>query len=244
MSDSDRVCRFPGHSQRLSRFIEGSDIAAVTHGALDAIDVLRSAWEPLSAEAILFGVEGDDPWTASPMDVARPHRLLVKASVETGVLINAMMVDPVLTTEDELSRRAIEAWLMGALRDVVAGDGQHGEWSDLFFRAGRAWVGPAGWRSGEAELRLRHEAGTVVVPIERASSGAWLSGPRDPAFDQPPIDVRLTNLEGLLTLELTRHYGYWLEPREPAAQRLDEIVDRLRAMGWASDMATQSGSQP
>ncbi len=233
MSDSDRVCRFPGHSQRLSRFIEGSDIAAVTRGALDAIDVLRSAWEPLSAEAILFGVEGDDPLTASLVDVARPHRLLVKASsVETGVLVDAMMVDPVLTTEDELSRRAIEAWLEGALCDVVTGDGQHGEWSDLFFRAGRAWVGPAGWRSGEAELRLHYEAGTVVVPIERAPSGAWLSGPREPASDQPPLDVRLTNQEGLVTLQITRHYGYWLEPGEPAAQRLDEIVDRLRAMGW------------
>lgn len=156
------VCRFPGHSQSLSRFIDGSDIAAVTRGALDAIDVLRSVWEPLSA----------------------------------------------------------------------VGDGQHDEWSDLLFHAGRAWVGPAGWRSGEAELRLHYEAGTVVVPIERAPSGAWRSGPHEPAFDQPPLDVRLTNREGLVTLQITRHYDYWLSPSEPAAQRLDEIVDRLRVMGW------------
>jgi hypothetical protein len=232
MSDSDRVRRFPGRAQHLSRFVEGSDIAVTTRAALDAIDVLRSAWEPLSVEAILFALAGDDPLTWSSVDVARPHRLLVKASLDADVLIDAMMIDPVLTTEEELSRRAIEAWLEDALCDVVAGDGQHGEWSDLLFRAGRAWVGPAGWRSGEAELRLHYEAGTVVVPIERAPSGAWLSGPREPAFDQPPIDVQLSNQSGLLTLRLTRHYGYWLEPNEPAAQRLDEIVNRLRAMGW------------
>jgi hypothetical protein len=238
MNDSDYVDRFPGRAQCLSQVIEGSEIAAVTRAALDAVDVLRFAWEPLSAEASLFGVEGDNPWTALPVEVARPHRLLVKASVDPGVLVNAMMIDPVITTEDELSRHAIEVWLESALRDVIAGDGRHGEWSQLRFDAGRAWVGPAGWRSGEADLRLHYEAGTVVVPIERALSGAWLSGPRDPASDQPPISVRLTNQEGLVTLQLTRHYGYWLESREPAAQRLDEIVDRLRAMGWASDTAT------
>jgi hypothetical protein len=76
------------------------------------------------------------------------------------------------------------------------------------------------------------------VPIERASSGAWLSGPRDPASDQPPISVRLTNQEGLVTLQLTRHYGYWLSPTEPAAQRLEEVVDRLCATGWAIDTVT------
>jgi hypothetical protein len=70
------------------------------------------------------------------------------------------------------------------------------------------------------------------VPIERAPSGAWLSGPREPAFDQPPISVTLTNEEGRLTLQITRHYSYWVEPSEPAAERLDEVVDRLRAMGW------------
>jgi len=233
MSDSDYVYAFPGRTQRLSRLIEGSDIAAVRRGALDAIDVLRSAWEPLSVEAVLFGVEGDDPWTASVVDVARPHRLLVKASLDAGVLVDAMMIDPVVTTEAEVSRRAIEAWLADALCDVIAGDGRHGKWSDLFFRAGRAWVGPVGWRSDEAELRLHYEGGKVVLPIERAPSGAWLSGPRDPASDQPPIDIRLMNQEGLITLRLTRNYGYWLEASEPAAQRLDEIVDRLRAMGWA-----------
>ena len=233
MSDTDRVYPFPGSAQCLSRFVEGADFAAVTRAALDAIDVLRSAWEPMSAEAILFGVEGNDPLTASLVDVARPHRLLVKSSVDPGVLVRAMMVDPVIKTEGELSRRAIESWLESALCDVVAGDGQHGEWSQLRFDAGRAWVGPAGWRSGEAELRLHYEAGTLVVPIERTPTGAWLSGPRDPASDQPPIAVRLTNQEGLVTLQLTRHYGYWLEPSEPAAERLDMAVDRLRTMGWA-----------
>ena len=96
---------------------------------------------------------------------------------------------------------------------------------------GAGWPSP-GWRSGENELRLHHDAGTVVVPIERAPSGAWLSGPREPAFDQPPVDIRLTNQMGLVTLSLTRNYAHWNDADEPAAQRLAEMIDRLRAMGW------------
>lgn len=231
MSTSDWVYRFPGCGQSLERFIDAADGAAVTRAALDALDVLRPAWEPLSAEAVLFALDGHDPLTASVVDVARPHRLLVRAPVPAGVRIAAVMIDPVTTEVSDLSRPAIERWLGDALHDVVP-PGGHGEWERLTFDACRAWVGPPGWRSGEAELRLHHEAGTVVVPIECAQSGAWLSGPREPAFDQPPLDVEFTQRMGLVTLRLTRHYSYWIEPSEPAAQRLDELVDRLRAMGW------------
>src|SRR5882757_7249056 len=123
MSASDRVCPFPGHSQNLDRFIEGPNFATITRAALDAIDVLRPSWEPLSAEAVLVVLDGDDPLTASLVDVARPHRLLVKTSVNAGVRVAAVMTDPVITAADELSRRTIEAWLESALCDAAAGDG-------------------------------------------------------------------------------------------------------------------------
>jgi hypothetical protein len=232
MIDSDYVDSFPGSSMRLCRFVEEAAISAVTRVVLDAIDVLRSSWEPLSAEVILYAVDGSDPMTRSLVKVEQPHRLLVKASIDEGIRVDSVMIDPVVSTEDELSRRAIESWLDGTLRGAIAGDGQHGEWREIFFRACSAWVGPTGWRSGETEVRLRHEARTVVIPIKRDPSGAWLSGPRQPAFDQAPIDVRITNEDGFVTLQLTRHYGYWLEQGEPAAQRFGETIARLRAMGW------------
>src|SRR5262249_40064627 len=174
-----------------------ADFAVVTRVAMDAVDVLRSAWEPLSAEAVLFALDGPDPLTASTVDVARPHRLLVRAAVPPGVRIAAVMVDPVTSEAPELSRRIIERWLEGALLDVTPTGGR-GEWDQLSFRAGRAWIGPPDWRSGEDELHLRHEGRKMVVPIERAPSGTWLSGPREPAFDQPPLDVQFTNEMGLV----------------------------------------------
>ena len=234
MSASDCVYPFPGRTQRLRRLDTNPDRSTATRASLNAIDILRSAWEPLSAEVILFAVDGDDPLNASLVDVARPHRLLVKTSVGAGVRIDAVMSEPVITTTDELSQQAIETWLVGALHDVATSERQHCDWAELYFSACRAWVGPVGWRSGEAELRLQHDTGTVVVPIERTFSGAWLSGPRDPAFDQPPLQVQIRHEEGALTLRLTHHYGFWGDPHEPAAQRLDEIIHRLRAIGWAA----------
>jgi len=235
MSDCDLVYPFPGKSQSLFLIVEELDFAVTTRTALDAIDALRSAWEPLSAEAILFALDGDDSETASVVDIARPHRLLIKKSIDTGIVVESMMIDPVVAVEDDLSRCAIDIWLANALRDVITGDGQHGEWSQLRFDASRARVGSRDWRQGSAAVHLEHEVGTVVVPIERTSSGAWLSGPREPASDQPPVGVRITNQTGRLTLRVTRHYGYWTDPREPAAQHLDEVIDRLRELGWEND---------
>jgi hypothetical protein len=234
MSASDWVHHFPGRAQCLRRVVEASDGATVTRAVLDATDVLRPIWEPLSAEATLFALEGNDSLTATLVDVAQPHRLLVKSPVSEGVRISAVMAAPVTATVDELSRQAIDAWLDDGLADVAPGNGQHGEWAELAFRACRAWVGPPGWRPDETELRLAlgGSTGTVVAPVERTASGAWLSGPRRPASDQPPFELQFTHELGLVTLQLTRHYGYWLDSSEPAARRLDDLIDRLRAMGW------------
>jgi hypothetical protein len=231
MSTSDCVYPFPGRSETLFLNIESAEIAVVTRVALDALEALRPAWAPLSVEAVLFALDGDDPLTASLVDVEHPHRQLIQTPAPAGVVINSMMTDPVVTEAPELTGPVIERWLENALHDV-APPGGHGEWEVLYLRAGRAWVGPAGWRGKEHQLRLHHDAGTVVAPIERTSSGAWLSGPREPASDQPPLDIRLTNRAGLVTLRLTRNYAHWIDANQPARQRLQEVMGRLLATGW------------
>ncbi len=225
----DRVHAFPGASERLHRIVEGPDFAAVTRVALDAVDTLRQVWEPLSAEAVIVALTSTDPTTAELVDVSRPHRLLACALVPKGVLVGAVTTDPVVREAPSLARVTIDAWLADALGETSAP--AHGEWSELAFHAGRAWAGPPTWRADEAELHLRHEAGTVVAPIERDAAGAWLSGPRAPAFDQPPLDVRFTYDTGSLTLTITRHYGNWIDA-SPASERLNQRLAVLRTSGW------------
>ncbi|MCP3103044.1 hypothetical protein LZ198_29610 [Myxococcus sp. K15C18031901] len=70
------------------------------------------------------------------------------------------------------------------------------------------------------------------MPLERDEQGTWLSGPRDPAFDQPPLAVHLLQRWQALTLILTANYSYWLEDGEPSALRFKAALERLKELGW------------
>lgn len=228
---SDWVLKFPGNTERLRRNVVGPDFSAVTRAALDAVDILRPAWEPLSADVAVFGLTSTDVIEADLVDISSPHWLLVRAPVPAGVRIESMWKDPVIRETPSLARANIEAWLADALGQVSAP--AYCEWSELRFSAGRAWAGPREWRAGEDELRLHTEAGTLVTPVERDAEGAWLSGPREPAFDQPPVAVRFLQQVGSLTLTITRNYGNWIDA-SPASDRLNERVTALHAAGWGS----------
>lgn len=228
---SDWVHNFPGNSASLNWNFADADFAAVTCVALDAVDMLRPAWEPLSAEAKVFGLTSTDMLAAELVEVSQPHWLLVRAALPAGVRIASRWKDPVTRETPSLTRANLEAWLVDAIGQVSAP--AHGEWEEIRFHAGRAWAGPPGWRAGEEELRLRHEGSTLVAPIERDVDGAWLSGPREPAFDQPPIEIELSYRFGGLTMTITRNYGNWIDA-SPATERLDERLAALRAAGWSS----------
>jgi hypothetical protein len=233
MTDIDRVHPFPAPAQELQRVVEEPwpEFGAVTSAALDVIDALRPIREPLSAEAEVVSFEGDDPYDYEVVPVARPHRLLVKAALPAGVAVPVVMREPVTATADALTRAAIAQWLADALAEAGGAARRHGEWTTLELGAGRCWVGPPGWRAGADEVRLRHGGGTLVVPIERDAAGAWLAGPRDGAVDQPPFAISFAHMAGLVTVQITRNYGYWLDAGD-ARDRLDVIVAQLRASGW------------
>ncbi|MCE9572254.1 MAG: hypothetical protein K8W52_03785 [Deltaproteobacteria bacterium] len=232
MSNSDWVHHFPGRRQLLHRNVEAPDMVTVTRVALDALDVLRSWWEPLAAEAVLVALDSIDPETASLVEAVHPHRLLVRTEIPSGVRIVSVMTDPFTTEDPDLSHRTLETWLRDSERDAAPVDGR-GEWEQIMFNAARVCVGPRDWRSGEEELRLEHESGTIAVPIERTASGAWLSGPREPASDQPPLDIHLTTRMGRVTLAITRHYGFLLTAGEFAETCYAASLQQLRAMGWS-----------
>jgi hypothetical protein len=233
MADIDRIHPFPAPTRGLQRVVEEPwhEVGAVTGAALDVIDALRPIWEPLSAEAAVVAYEGDDPYDYEVVPVARPHRLLVKAALPPGVTVPVLMREPVTATADVLTRAAIQTWLGEALAEAGGAPGRHGEWTTLELAAARCWVGPPGWRAGADEVRLRHGASTLVVPIERDPAGAWLAGPRDGAGDQPPFAISIAQTAGLVTVQITRNYGYWLDAGD-ARERLDAIVEQLRASGW------------
>ncbi|WP_437723476.1 hypothetical protein [Sorangium sp. So ce861] len=220
------VLGFPGESFIYRNGCDESDALGIAT-VLNAVDALREGWEPLSAEAVVATTEGDD------IPLRKPHWLLTRTSVPVGVVLRATWVDPVRADVATLSRLELEAWLNGALRACgVERPGLQPEWRELRFDACRARLGPPSWRADREALRLRTEAGALVAPLERDDRGTWVSGPREPAWDQAPLKVLFTQQWGLLSVHITVSYGFWLDEREPAAAELNRARASLEALEW------------
>jgi hypothetical protein len=223
------VFKFPGRSFRYWNAIAESDTSGFAT-ALDALDVLRADWEPLSAEAVVTCV---DPEGAEEDEPARPHWLLSRAALPPNVIVASLMVDPIQTQAQHLSRPTLERWLSGALADCgCQKPGWRPEWSQLRFAASRTRVGPHNWRGNQDVVRLRTDAGILTAPLERDEQGTWISGPRNPAFDQPALGVDILQRWGTLTFDINVNFSYWLDDSEPAAVQLKAVRTRLEALGW------------
>ncbi|AEI68397.1 hypothetical protein LILAB_32580 [Corallococcus macrosporus] len=224
------VIKFPGHSFRFRNVMAEADASGFAT-ALDAVDVLRACgWEPLSAETVLTCVT---PESAEDVSPARPHWLLARAEVPPGTIVQATRLEPVHARAERLSRPTLEGWLSSALADCgcTERDGKP-EWRELRFDACRAWSGPRDWRGAQDVVRLRTDEGLLTVPLERDEQGTWLSGPRAPVSDQPPLTVLILQRWETLTLGISVNYSYWLQDGEPAAVRFKAALARLEELGW------------
>ncbi len=223
------VFKFPGQMLRFRTVMAESDRSGFAT-ALDAVDALRAGWQPLSAELV---VTCPDPECAEEGGAARPHWLLTRAAIPPAIIVQAMRIDPVHTAAENLCRPTLEGWLAASLADCGCEKrDRKPEWRELRFDASRAWMGSRDWRSSQDVVRLRTDAGTLAVPLERDEQGTWLSGPRDPAFDQAPLTVVLLQRWEALSLSIAVNVSYLLEHGEPAAGQFTSALSRLEAMGW------------
>lgn len=223
------VFKFPGQSFRYRNVMAESDVSGFAT-ALDAVDVLRAGWEPLSAEAVVTCM---DPESAKDVRPAKPHWLLCRAALPSGIIVQSVMINPVRAQAESLSRPILEGWLGGALADCGCQKPEwKPEWRQLRFDACRARVGPRQWRANQDVVRLRTDAGVLTAPLERDAQGTWLSGPRDPAFDQPALVVDIQQRWEALTLTLAVNFSYWLDDSEPATAEFKAALARLEEMGW------------
>lgn len=226
------VIKFPGQSFRF-RNVMGEADASGFATALEAVDVLRACgWEPLSAETVLTCVAPESAEDVSPV---KPYWLLSRAAVPPGIIVEATRINPVHARAECLSRPTLEGWLSSALADCGCEERDvKPEWRELRFDACRAWSGPRDWRGTQQNVvRLRTDAGVLTVPLERDEQGTWLSGPRHPVSDQPPLTVHILQRWETLTLGISVNYSYWLQDDEPAAVRFKAALARLEELDWA-----------
>jgi hypothetical protein len=226
------VFKFPGQFFSYRRVAYDSDESGIAT-ALDAVDALRQGWEPLAAEAGVFGLEGEDEVEVRP---PRSIWLLVRTALPSEIIVQSVMADPIRCETPTLSRPNLEAWLIGALA-ACSQDAPHlrPDWRELRFGASRTWLGPPDWRQHQTALQLQSDAGVLTAPLERDDRGTWVSGPREPVWDQPPLGAQVLQQWGALSLHVSVNYSLLVEKGEPAAAKLAEALNRVQALGWQHD---------
>jgi hypothetical protein len=228
MDFDGHVVKFPGDAYDFCKPISDTDPTGVTT-VLNAVDALREDWEPLTAEVIVECPMGEPPRSRR---LTKPHWFISKTAIPSGVIVASAMNDSVRSSADTLSRRALEPWVHEAIATSHAECSGKAELRQLRFDATRAHVGPPDWRGDRSVVQLRTDAGTLHVPLERDASGTWISGPRDPAFDQAAIGLHIQQEWGLLTVSIIVNYSFWLDEHEPAAAFLAKSIARLQELGW------------
>jgi hypothetical protein len=230
MTADGRVRAFPGDEFSFRRVTADADPTGL-ETALDVLDTLRDGWEPLSAETRVQCANDAKPRGGA---LPQPHWLLSRRVVPEGVLIDAVMRDPVRSQADVLTRDAVRTWACTALEQAQVQCGGEAEWTALRFNAARVRLGPIEWQAASTHVELSSETGLVRAPLERDALGTWISGPRAPAFDQAPIAVNVYQGFGALTLRITVNYSFWLDDAVPAGRWFNEARGRLEALGWAA----------
>jgi hypothetical protein len=222
------VLKYPGESLGYRRWTSNDDPTGLT-AIVDAVDVFREGWEPLAAESLI-----DWPMDEAPRGgrLAKPHWLLSRTQIAPDVLVRSVMRDPICSSTESLSRSALELWLRAAIASSQAECEGRAELRQLRINTSRARVGPSDWMPEHSIIQLRTDAGTLRVPLERDSRGTWISGPREPAFDQPPLGLQVLQERGNLTLSVVLNYSFWLDPGQPAAAWLASALPRLGNLGW------------
>lgn len=80
-------------------------------------------------------------------------------------------------------------------------------------------------------LRLIRDVGPAVLPIERAGSAAWVTGPQD-GFIMEPVAVRLSVYDTTPVLSVAAYWSPWGAPDRPGTRALEERMTRLLSSGW------------
>jgi hypothetical protein len=105
-------------------------------------------------------------------------------------------------------------------------------WSEL--RCDTALVRlPAGLLApGTATLPVHERQNQLDYPVVWQDASAWVGGPLPPYTRTAPVEWRLSNTCGMLTLEINSYWSLWRSEDGAGWPMLQQTIDTLRTAGW------------
>jgi hypothetical protein len=201
--------------------------------ALDQVFLLsENLFEPLSVDLWLTYCDPElNDYPLSEPTPPHPFWLLQHRNLPLGVEVTPAWEREIITVGDTLSQTPILDWIAVAFEQSCSGETEYSlGWQELLFRTTRARL-PVQDMTGTT-LCVSQGYGQIEYPVEHDKDSFWISGPRTNKTLTPPIDVRITNEAGLLTLELGLHWSLWTEPSEAGYFKVEQAIERLLAQAW------------
>ncbi|HEU4326160.1 MAG TPA: hypothetical protein VFS21_23670 [Roseiflexaceae bacterium] len=146
--------------------------------------------------------------------------------------------DTLVSSAGLLTPAALLAWLEQPLAQVCPSpDTAALRWSELFFGAVSVrFPVDASDVPGDA-VTIHRGNQTHRYPALRRYGAIWVAGPLWRMTPKTPLEVRLANRVGTLTLDITFYWSVWVDPGSPGRRLVDQTLDRLRAAGWVEALS-------
>lgn len=81
-------------------------------------------------------------------------------------------------------------------------------------------------------MSIQYGMGTIEHPVERCDNALWVSGPIVDKTLTAPIELKLGNMVGLLTLDISLLWSVWAKELEEGKNQIECAIGRLLARGW------------
>lgn len=105
-------------------------------------------------------------------------------------------------------------------------------WREILVRAVRVCLLDDVASSATDRILLRFGTQRIEYPIERTSDGIFVSGPLEDKSMVTPLELKITNDNGILAMDVQFFWSLWTDPHWKGFQQACDALKRLEDAGW------------
>jgi hypothetical protein len=146
-----------------------------------------------------------------------------------------MYANSIPTTVEQVTPATTLAWLTPLLAQdsCVCSADTLLSWHELLFNTTLVRL-PTGVAPPSAtKLPVQERQHTLAHPLVWRDNAAWVGGPVTPQTLNAPLELRLINEAGLLTLDITCYWAVWWAGDSPGRPLMQQTLDCLTTDGWS-----------
>ncbi|SFL70810.1 Uncharacterised protein [Nocardia asteroides] len=229
------LVEYPGREIIMSRVLEEGveeSNSAARGIALDALyDTLGEYSRPLSFE-ILYSYWDELEYPLSLENAHPPAGMFATSDSLSGLIRSPSYSPKIAFVDGDLRREVVDACIDSVDSACVDVDGYSLGWYLMEVRSSMAVI--PGMTAGPSEVTVSRNAAQVSLNVTSVGEELWGYGPQD-VFLEPPIGVRISRMNGTLTLQLGLYWSVWFEGGSGESY-IRKGISKLERNGWVRSL--------